>query len=58
MHEGDDVGVADVLKIGASIIFAKRNGKKPMTHPEDFDLSNEADPCPVVDSAFCQFYSH
>ena len=57
MHEGHDVGVADVLKIEVSV-FAKRDGKEPMTHPEDFDLSNEADPCPVVDSAFFQFDSH
>ena len=57
MHEGHDVGVADVLKIEVSV-FAKRDGKEPMTHPEDFDLSNEADPCPVVDSAVCQFDSH
>jgi len=56
VHEGHDVGVTDVLKIGVSI--GQVRGRMGVTHPKDLDLSDKAHPRPVVDSAVCQLNRH
>lgn len=52
MHEGHDVGMANVLSVYVSLEW---EDMKRIAYPEDFDLSDEAHPRPVIDRAVCQF---
>ena len=56
VHEGDDVGVADMLE--TEVGLEEWKSKQRMTYPKNFDLPDEAHPCPIVNSAVRQFNRH